>query len=151
MYRTLVQFFDQFYPERSVTITSTDPPYVTPAVKHKLRKKNALMLSGHVEKAAALAAKIGIAIKNYNSAELTRTDMLTDASEVWEKVRQLTGRAKNSASNENPAVTADTLNDHYAAISTDDSYYAPHRSLSVLSITSMQNRRPTYLNRACFI
>jgi len=125
VYRMLTQLLDQFYPERSVTITSSDPPYVTPAVKHMLRKKNALMRSGQVEKAAALAVKIGIAIKNYNSAELTRTDMLTDASGVWEKVRQLTGRGKKNASNENPAITADTLNDHYAAISTDDSYIAP--------------------------
>ena len=47
-----------------------------------LRKKNALMRSGQVEKAAALAVKIGTAIRNYNSAELTRTDMLTGASDV---------------------------------------------------------------------
>ena len=61
-----------------------------------LRKKNALMRSGQVEKTAALAVKIGIAIKNYNSAELTRRDMLADASDVWETVRRLTGRSKNT-------------------------------------------------------
>ena len=109
-----------------------------------LRKKNALMRSGQVEKAAALAVKIGTAIRNYNSAELTRTDMLTDASDMWEKVRQLTGRAKNSASNENPAVTADTLMLRFLPMTA-----TPHRSLSVLSLTTMHNR--TYLNRACFI
>jgi len=42
------------------------------------------------------AVKIGIAIKNYNSAELTRRDMLADASDVWETVRRLTGRSKNT-------------------------------------------------------
>jgi len=38
------------------------------------------MRSGHVEKAAALAIKIGIAIKRYNSAELSRPDALTSVN-----------------------------------------------------------------------
>jgi len=34
---------NQFYPEREITMTSTDPHYVTPAVKAMLRRKNRLM------------------------------------------------------------------------------------------------------------
>jgi len=37
---------------------------------------------------------------------------------MWAKVRQLTGRSKSSDVC-TAAVTADELNDHYAAISTD--------------------------------
>jgi hypothetical protein len=45
---------------------------------------------------------------------------------MWLKVRQLTGRSKTASdANQNPAITADTLNSHYAAISTDTSYTAP--------------------------
>ena len=64
-----------YYPVRTVTVTSADPPYITPAVKCMLRRKNQLMRSGRVEAAAALAVKIGIAIKLYTSAELSRIDV----------------------------------------------------------------------------
>ena len=38
-YSALLQLMDEYYPERSVTITSGDPAYVTPAVKHMLAQK----------------------------------------------------------------------------------------------------------------
>jgi hypothetical protein len=71
LYETMTKLLDDNYPERKVTITSAGPPYVTPTihVKKILRRKNKLMRSGQVEKAAALAVKIGVAIKN--SAEIS--------------------------------------------------------------------------------
>jgi len=123
-YSALLSLLDKHYPERSITVTSADPPYVTAAVKSMLRQKNKLMRSGHTEKAAALATKIGIAIKRYNSAELSRPDALTSTTKLWAKVRQLTGRC-NSASSHSAAVSAESLNDHYATISTDSRYTTP--------------------------
>jgi len=43
---------------------------------------------------------------------------------MWTAVRQLTGRQKAVASLVH-GVTAETLNEHYAAISTDQQYVAP--------------------------
>ena len=84
------------------------------------------MRSGQLEKAAALADKIGIAIKNHNSAELSRVDVLADPRSMWAKVRQLTGRSKATDVDAiNASLTADVLNSHYAAITTDASYEAP--------------------------
>jgi hypothetical protein len=77
------------------------------------------------EAAAAIAVKIGDAIKQYNSAELCRVDVLADARTTWTKVRQLTGRSKAANSVGYNAVTAGLLNDHYAAISDDASYTVP--------------------------
>jgi len=126
LYAVLQQLLDEYYPERTVTITSSDPPYITPAIKHMLRRKNKLMRAGHVEQADALAVKIGDAIKRHTSAELSRVDVLADSRSMWEKVRELTGRSKFSSDTKlNPAITATALNDHYAAISTDASYTAP--------------------------
>ena len=72
------------------------------------------MRSGRVEAAAALAVKIGIAIKLYTSAELSRIDVLADARSMWAKVRQLTGRSKTTSNiGNNAAMTADALNEHY--------------------------------------
>src|SRR5664279_3314062 len=45
---------------------------------------------------------------------------------MWSKVRQLTGRSKTSTTaSQNSGITADRLNDHYAAISSDSSYTPP--------------------------
>jgi len=77
-----------------------------------------------MEKAGALAIKIGTANKRYNSAELSRPDALTSTTKLWAKVRQLTGRCKNAASHSAP-VSAESLNEHYATISTDSSYITP--------------------------
>ena len=43
---------------------------------------------------------------------------------MWAKVRQLTGRSKNRSS-ANSVLSANELNNHYAAISTDADYQAP--------------------------
>jgi hypothetical protein len=60
-----------------------------------LRHKNHLMTAGRTEEAAALAMKIGAAIKSHNSAELCKIDnMLSDSRSVWDKVHQLTGRTR---------------------------------------------------------
>jgi len=80
------------------------------------------MRSGHVDKAAALAKEVGRAIQN--TADLSKVDVLSDASSMWEKVRQPIGRS-NGSDMCIGAVTADELNDHYAAISTDAHYTTP--------------------------
>ena len=73
-----------------------------------------------------MAVKIDEATRRHNSAELSRVDILSDPKSMWAKVRQLTGRSKSAnATSNNTAITADALNDHYAAISTDANYTAP--------------------------
>ena len=37
MYESMLVLLDTYYPEQTVTITSSDPPYVTPAVKCMMR------------------------------------------------------------------------------------------------------------------
>ena len=53
---------NQFYPEREITVTSTDPHYVTPAVKAMLRRKNRLMHAGRTVEVGALAARIHLVL-----------------------------------------------------------------------------------------
>ena len=72
--------------------------------------------------------KIGAAIKNFNSAELSSVNVLSDPipRSLLLKVRQLTGRSKTStAVRQNSGITADGLNVHYAAISNDSNYTPP--------------------------
>ena len=115
LYDSLLQLLDKYYPEQRVSITSADPPFITPAVKEMLRRKNRLIRSGKVEQATALAGKIDIAIKNYNRAELSRVNILVDPRSMWTKVRQLTGRTKSICNQvTNHGISADILNNHYA-------------------------------------
>ena len=54
----MLDLLDKFYPEREITVTLTDPPYVTPTVKAMLRRKNRLMHAGRTDEAEAIAARI---------------------------------------------------------------------------------------------
>jgi hypothetical protein len=127
-YEVIMQLLNTYYPERSITITSADPPYVSPAVIMRLRQKNKLMRAGKLGRAESLAVKIGAAIMIYNSTELKqRVDVTVDSRSIWAKVRQLTGHSKSSTDpGYCPKITAEVLNNHYASISSDPAYRQPH-------------------------
>ena len=115
-----------FYPERTITLTTSDPQYVTPGVKALLRRKNRLMRSGRTEEAGALAIRVQAAIIRSNTAILRHTNAKSDSKHMWTKVRDLTKRNRRDTIIPS-GVTAQTLNDHYAMVSTD-SLYAPTKS-----------------------
>ena len=48
-YSVILSLLDQFYPEKTITVSSRDPDYITPAIKAKLRRKNKLMRASRVE------------------------------------------------------------------------------------------------------
>jgi len=52
-YSYALGLLEEFYPQRTITVTSRDPQYI------KLRRKNRLMRAGRVEEAGALARQIG--------------------------------------------------------------------------------------------
>ena len=138
-YNNVVSLMNQFYPEKSVTITSADPEFVSPAVKSMLRKKNKLMRLGRIEEADALARRIGAAIIRFNCAELSRVDHVTDSRAMWAKVRQLTGNTRTRTTQVNcssSSITAQTLNEHYALISTDADYQPPLLKLTAYEGTA---------------
>jgi len=48
-YKTALSLLNQFYPERTITVTSPDPQFITPEIKAKLRRKNRLIICMLVE------------------------------------------------------------------------------------------------------
>jgi len=116
-YSIAYELLNHFYPKHTITVTSRDPEYITPAVKSKLRRKNRLMHKGRVEEASALAKRIGEDIKRKCQTRLAKLDGRVDAKGMWAAVRQFTGRQKGTT--EVSGVTADSFNQHYADISTD--------------------------------
>jgi len=119
-YATALRLLNYFYPERTITITSRDPEYITADIKAKLRRKNRLMRAGRIEEADCLAERIGKDITKHSKARLSHINPKTAAKDMWSAVRQLTGRKVDTPSV--PGVTAVSLNNHYAAISTDHNY-----------------------------
>jgi hypothetical protein len=121
LYSVLLGLLDRFYPERGITMTSSDPVYMTPVVKAQLRRKNKLMRAGRTEEASALASRIGKAIKRRCAAELRHVDGHVDAKDMWQQVKRITQRSSGHKSVPD-GITAEMLNTHYAGVSTDKLY-----------------------------
>ena len=103
---------NQFYPERSVTVTSRDPDYVTSAIKAKLRRKNRLIRSGKVEGASAIAVPIGKDITRHSRTSLNKLEGRADSKAVWAAVRHVTKQRQQTAKVD--GTDAQSLNQHYA-------------------------------------
>jgi hypothetical protein len=126
-YSCALALLNKFYPEKTVTMTTRDPTSINPEIKYKLRRKNRLMRAGRVEEAGALAERIGKDMKRHSKTQFSKIDSKANVKDMWAAVRKLTGRHQEPAVVE--GVTAESLNDHYAAISTDHNYAPPLASI----------------------
>ena len=125
-------------------MTSRDPEYITPAIKVMLRRKNKLMRAGRVEEAGALAKRIGSDITSQCKGRLSKYGAKMDAKTMWDAVRKLTGRQQEFPDID--SINAESLNNHYATISTDLNYTAP-----VSSLRYVQYRRVSMLPNTRFL
>ena len=78
LYEYLHFLLDQFFPLKTVTITSRDPPHVTPQLKHLLRQKNKLMKQGKIDSADAIAKKISDIIMKKNASVFSKANPISD-------------------------------------------------------------------------
>jgi len=122
-YSKAISLLDLFYPERVVTLTSSDPRFVSPEIKSDLRRRNQLMRLGRVDEASALSVKIGAIITRHNANQLRQLQSDDGAQALWTKVREITGKSR--APPTQSGLTASLLNDHYATVSTDSTYTLP--------------------------
>jgi len=75
------------------------------------------MRTGREEEAGTLARQIGNIIKRHNTTRLSNVQHKSTSKDLSEAVRQLNGRRPKACYVD--GVTADSLNTHYACISTD--------------------------------
>ena len=87
------------------------------------------MRAGRVEEAGALAERIGKDMKRQSKNRLKTINGKTDVKDMWAAVRQLTGRKQDTGPV--AGITAESLNSHYVAISTDNHYKPPVNKQSV--------------------
>jgi len=102
-------------------------------ISFKLRECS-ILRAGRVEAASALSERICKEITWRCKKRLGNIDGKTDAKEMWAAMRQLTGRQQKAAIVD--GITAESLNDHYAAVSTDRNYVIPRRKPSTTSMQS---------------
>jgi len=87
------------------------------------------MRAGRIGEANALARRIEKDIAQRNKTRLSRINSKTSVRDLWDAVRQLSGRKQNTVVVK--SVTAGSLNQHYASISTDPGYQPPKHKLTV--------------------
>ena len=116
-------WLDEHFPLRAVTVTTREPESVTPEIKHLLRRKNRLMRSNREEEPSAVAERIRKAIIKANRKELNDLDPRHGTQNLWHRVNKLIHKPRGQ--DQTSQVSAEDLNTHYAAISTDPAYVAP--------------------------
>src|SRR5688572_33025022 len=87
------------------------------------------MRVGRIEEASALARRVAVLIERKTRQHLADLGQLDDLGELWRRVGQVTKRRPMPPPSS--TITADSLNDHYADVSTDNSYIQPAYRLSV--------------------
>src|SRR6218665_1253639 len=134
-YQVTWKWLDDYYPLRVVTVTSREPAFMTPDIKYLLRRKNRLFKQGKIEEASAIATKIGRSIARSSSRQLRDLDSSKGTNNLWRCVNSLTkasGGAQPSSQ-----VTAEELNQHYAATSTDPEYAPPRLRLTASQMSEL--------------
>jgi len=125
LYVLLNSLLDSVYPIQLVSVSSRDPYYYTPLIKHLLRRKNRLMRAGRVERAGALAVRIGRCIRDAVSGWMVhQTEGAVGTRQLWRQVSIVQGKGRRPPCVV-PGISANDLNEHYARISTDSSYVTP--------------------------
>jgi hypothetical protein len=124
-------------------VTSCDPDYITPDLKSKLRRKNRLKRTGRTEEAETLARQVDRQKELCSKAKLEIVNGTTDVKLIWSAVRKLTGRKLEVE--DVVGIAAESLNRHYANISSDSNCQARSNRLPVLylliSNSTQQNGR----------
>jgi len=84
-YTVAQSLLEEYFPTRTITVTSRDPKYITPEIKAMLRRKNRLMRAGKVEKAGALSVQIGKKIDAQNRQSLHKINARSNTKALWQR------------------------------------------------------------------
>ena len=122
-YDQMKTIVDVYYPLSTITTTSRDPGFVTPEVKSMLRKKNYLMRRGRIEEANSIVKRVSKIIIEHNSVCFKGLNSRVDTRELWSNVNKVLGKTRKISNIlVDSKICAESLNTHYANLSTDANY-----------------------------
>ena len=125
-YEIVNYLMNTFFPVKRITVTNKDPEYMTAELKSMLRKKNRLMRKGKIEEADAVTCKIGNLVAKDNASRLKSLET-NDNKGLWKEVNGIIKKDGGGQNYYDIGITANDLNVHYAATSTDMEYEAPRK------------------------
>ena len=73
---------DETIPCRKITVTESTPPHITPLVKSLLRKRNALMRKGKIDRGNEISVKIGKLISEFRSSQLSSISQSAETAKI---------------------------------------------------------------------
>ena len=130
-YESMIALMNQFFPEKTITMTDKDSDYITPAIKAKQRLKNKLFRQGKMEQADILSIRIGHIIAKKNSTEFLHLDERSTSKDLWNAVKRIKSRSRQDTLNMVEGLGAEIMNQHYQTISTDSAYIEPRSKQTV--------------------
>ena len=130
LYEKLNFLLNEFFPSMRITLSDRDPYFMTPRIKCLLRTRNRLMRKGCVDKAQSLSKRVGQLILSGNVSLFSETHPIRDSKDLWGRVNELKGKTTRPP-HLISGISAEDLNAHYAAVSTDLLYEAPSRKITV--------------------
>ena len=120
----LSNMFDECFPLISIKMSSRDPPFITPLVKHlcKIRNKNR-----HRDN-AALQERINALIREnqLNAIRCENRKHMKGSKAWWDTTNRISGRNKQNVQISS-IVSAEEINDYFKEINTDPNYITPVR------------------------
>ena len=120
------EHFKNSFPSIRVRMSSKDPSFMSPLLKHLLSKRNKLLRKGMVQEAGLLQPRITQLIKE-NQLNLTKVNKQKHdmgSKSWWKVIDKLTGRV-GSSMNLSSLFNVNDINTHFQSIDTDISYVEP--------------------------
>ena len=120
------EHFKNSFPSIRVRMSSKDPSFMSPLLKHLLSKRNKLLRKGMVQEAGLLQPRITQLIKE-NQLNLTKVNKQKHdmgSKSWWKVIDKLTGRV-GSSMNLSSLFNVNDINTHFQSINTDIKYVEP--------------------------
>ena len=136
---------DRYFPISQITVTSRDPPYVTPLIKSLLRKRNRLMRSGQIDKAEAFTKQVSTLITRENSRRLCEGNNRHINKNMWSEVNKII--SSSSRPTKETSLDLFELNNHYARVSTDAQYSVPSAKMTCCAAGEIQTFKEWHIFR----
>ena len=118
--RIITYFLKTYIPQHTVCIKPKDPSFVTPLIKHLLRKRNLAMRRQQLDKASALSKKINQLIANQRNTMLSKATS-SNTKQLWSMIKKTDNWGKKHSTPVG-SYSANDLNTHFSKIATDVDY-----------------------------
>ena len=114
------------FPLIRVKVSSRDPPYMSPLVKHLCNIRNRTAHRGSRVENLTLQEKINILIRmnQANAVKNERENLSRGSRGWWETANRITGR-KSQVTFVSSVLSPDVINAYFQSINTDCTYEAP--------------------------